>query len=68
MNIELHDAPQGCKVRVISNNIAIPPASKPINMGDVLFFWHMDGMYGRCTDEDGVSVYPAAWTKVRVIK
>jgi len=67
MSIELYDAPEGCKVRVISEKIAVPPASCLIGMGDVLFFWHIDGMYAKCTNEDGVSVYPAAWTRVEVL-
>ncbi len=67
MSIKLQDAPNGCKVRILNDGVTVPPAADSISAGEVLFFWHIDGMYGRCTNEDGVTVYPVAWTLVRVL-
>ena len=66
--MEVHNVKYGTKVKVIDENIRVPPASIQVNTGDVITIHRLDGMYCNGYDKDGNRVYIAAWTEVEDIK
>jgi hypothetical protein len=51
-------------VRLLDDEIRVPPESPALRKGDVLFFDHVDGMYSYCLTPTKQLVHPAAWTNV----
>jgi hypothetical protein len=64
--VELYKVPEKSTVRVI-RGIQTPPASPEIKAGDILKFYHIDGMYSTCKNESGEWVYLVAWAEVEII-
>ncbi len=65
--MKLYDIPRRSFVRV-AEDAQVPPASHTsIELNDILFFDHIDGMYSFCINREGVVVHPAAWTQVEHI-
>jgi hypothetical protein len=68
--MKLYDVPRNSKVRVIdpdSTNRSGPPAARGFEVGEVLNFHGLDGMYSFCTDKDGNVVHLKAWAEVEVV-
>jgi hypothetical protein len=77
--MRLSDVPRGSKIRVIGDDVVVPPAHRCVSGGDqvgvvtiqqseTLTFHHLDGMYSLCTDSEGKYVHIAAWTEVEVVE
>jgi hypothetical protein len=64
--MKLHNVPHNTKIRVLGN-IAIPPASPIIQIGDILYFRNLDTMYSRCENENGETVYLFSLAEVEII-
>lgn len=64
--MKLYDVPRNSKI-VVMGNIKTPPASIPIQKGDVLQFHHIDGMYSYCKNENGDVVHLLASAEVEII-
>jgi len=64
--MKLYNCKKGDKIRLYET-ASIPPSHRPLPLGEVLTFDHIDGMYSLCYDTDGQYVHPAAWTEVLVI-
>lgn len=61
--MKLYEVPNNTKVKVLSE-VKVPPGAPLINVGDIIKFGHIDGMYSYCHNEDGELVHMAAWTEV----
>ena len=62
--MEAHNVKYGTKVIVTDENVKTPPSSIPINKGDKITIYRLDGMYCNGTDKDGNRIYVAGWTEV----
>lgn len=56
----------GTKVKVVNDNVVIPPASILVSKGDIVVIEGLDGMYCYCINDAGDKVYIAAWTEIEV--
>ena len=65
--MELHKAPARTWVRILGDNMN-PPARTTTEIGDIIWFNHLDGMYSYCLTEQGDVVHLVAWTNVEVIE
>jgi len=65
--MKLYNCKKGDKVRLYQDAL-IPPAHRPLLLGEVLSFDHVDGMYSLCKDKEGNIVHPAAWSEVEIVK
>ncbi len=64
--MEAYNVKYGTKVIVIDENVKTPPSSIPINKGDEITIYRLDGMYCNGIDKDGNIIYIAAWTEVEL--
>ena len=62
--MEAHNVKYGTKVIVTDDEVKTPPSSIPINKGDEITIYSLDGMYCNGIDKDGNRIYIAAWTEV----
>ena len=44
-----------------------PPGAKAVDVGQMIKFHHIDGMYSYCKTVDGDVVHLPAWTEVEVL-
>lgn len=65
--MKLYEVPNNTKVRIIETP-NLPPSAVDIKENEVLKFFHIDGMYSYCKNEEGKLVHPAAWTEVEIVK
>ncbi len=86
--MKLYDAPRNSYIRVSnvqnedkyksqskgeSSEVRIPPSAPSINVGQLIFFDHIDGMYSLCYEVDEVTLelgnpcHMAAWTEVEIV-
>ena len=61
---KLYEMPRKVNVRIMDENVKVPPGAYPLSKGDVIHFDHVDGMYSYCTLPNGELVHLAAWTEV----
>ena len=69
MPTELHNVPRTVKgtwVKLVNHEEG-PPGAGMWQAGDLILFYHVDGMYSTCTDRAGNPVYLKAWAEVEVI-
>ncbi|MEA3317916.1 MAG: hypothetical protein U9R54_08160 [Bacteroidota bacterium] len=66
--MKAYNVKYGAKVKVIDDNIEIPPASIPVNKGDEIKILRVDGMYCKGINKDNDKVFIAAWTEVEQIQ
>lgn len=62
--MEAHNVRYGTKVIVTDNNIKTPSASIPVNKGDEITVYELDGMYCNGRNKDGDRIHIAGWTEV----
>ena len=62
--MEAHKVKYGTKVIVTDNEVKTPLSSIPVNKGDEITIYRLDGMYCNGIDKDGNRIYIAAWTEV----
>lgn len=55
------------KVKVLDDNVQIPPASAPVIKGDVVTIYRLDGMYCNGVNSNGDRIYIAGWTEVECL-
>ena len=65
--MEASNIKYGSKVIVTDENVKIPPSSIPINKGDIITIYKLDGMYCNGLDKNGNIIYIAGWTEVEPI-
>lgn len=65
--MKLYECSRGDVVRVVDEDVRVPPAAPTVLRGDVLHFRHIDGMYGMCVDVENIIYYLAAWTEVELV-
>ncbi len=62
--MEAHNVKYGTKVIVTDDVVKIPPSSIPVNKGDEITIYRLDGMYCNGINKDGNRIYIAGWTEV----
>ena len=65
--MKLREVSRNSKI-IVKDKIITPPASLPIEEGDILQFHRIDGMYSYCKNENGDVVHLLASAEVEVIK
>lgn len=65
--MEAYKVKKGTKVVVTDDNTKTPPASTPVNKGDIITIINIDGMYCNGVNENGDRIYVAAWTEVEIV-
>jgi hypothetical protein len=69
--MKLYLAPRERWLRCIGEDATgahVPPSSLPLDSHRKFKLHNVDGMYSRCTDEFGNTIYPAAWTDVEEVE
>lgn len=61
--MKLYQLSRKCNVRVLDEDVRVPPGAPAISKGDIVFFDHIDGMYSFCKKGDQI-VHLPAWTEV----
>lgn len=64
--MKLYEVPQKSYVLVVGSSMA-PPGAVDNKEGDVLYFYHIDGMYSYCKDEEGNIRHLPAWQEVIIV-
>jgi hypothetical protein len=66
--MKLHDIPNRNYVRISQpgkgREVRVPPGAPVLEVGQVIFFDHIDGMYSYCKTLDGRLVHLVAWAEV----
>jgi|GEM_PF-858395 len=65
--MKLHKVKNGSRIRILADAKA-PPAHRDFSLGEELEFYHIDGMYSYCKDDDGNVVHLVAWADVEVVR
>ena len=65
--MKLYDCPRNSVVRIIGNSSS-PPGALEVQPNEVIKFYHIDGMYSYCKNEEGIIVHLPAWQEVEVLK
>lgn len=65
--MKLYKAPRRTWLRVLGEN-KIPPAAPDIEIDDIIWFSHIDGMYSYCKNKNGDVVHLVSWAEVEVIE
>jgi len=63
--MEAHNVKYGTKVIVTDENVKTPTSSIPVNKGDEITIYKLDGMYCNAVDKYGNKIYIAGWTEVK---
>jgi hypothetical protein len=45
----------------------IPPSHRALEYGEVVHFYHLDGMYSYCKDAAGEVIHLVAWQEVEIV-
>jgi hypothetical protein len=64
--MKLYDVPRNSWVIPIEETTA-PPGARVVDVGEILKFHHVDGMYSYCHDKLGNVVHLPAWQEVEVV-
>ena len=62
--MEAYNVKYGTKVIVTDEDVKTPPSSIPVNKGDEITIYKLDGMYCNGINKDGDRIYIAALTEV----
>lgn len=65
--MKLYELSRKCNVRVLDEDVGVPPGAPVISKGDIIFFDHIDGMYSYCKNNQGEVVHLPAWTEVEQV-
>ena len=65
--MKLYELSRKCNVRVLDEDVRVPPGAPVISKGDIIFFDHIDGMYSYCKNNQGEVVHLPAWTEVEQV-
>lgn len=65
--MKLYDCPLNSLIRVLETP-GTPPASQEVIKGEIIKYYHIDGMYGKCKNQENAPVYIKAWTEVEVME
>jgi len=66
--MEAYQVKHKTKVVVIDDNIIVAIGSPPINKGDEITIYRLDGHYCNGINKDGDKIYISAFTEVEPIK
>jgi hypothetical protein len=65
--MEVYEVKRGTKVIVIDDDIKMAIGSPPVNKGDEITIYRLDGMYCNGINKDGERIYISAFTEVKPI-
>ena len=70
--MQLHKVRRGSRIRINADwaegENSHPPAHREFKPDEELEFYHIDGMYSYCKDDDGNVVHLVAWAEVEVLR
>ncbi len=61
--MELHKVANNTHIKVL-DDIKVPVGAPSIKKGEILKFYHIDGMYSKCMNKKGDIVHLVAWAQV----
>lgn len=64
--MKLYEVPVNTMVRLVEG-ATVPPDAQGLQVGQELFFRHVDGMYSLCFTADREIVHPMASTEVEIV-
>lgn len=64
--MKLYEVPRNSIIRVVGGVFG-PPGAPEVDQGEVVQFYHVDGMYSYCKNEYGDIVHVPAWQEVEVL-
>lgn len=64
--MKLYEVPSNTYVKVLEAEVP-PPGALAVDVGQIIYFSHIDGMYSYCKDIDGNIVHLKAWTEVEIV-
>lgn len=64
--MKAYNVKYGTKVTVVDDDVRVPVDSIPVNKGDEITIYRLDGTYCNGIDKDGNRIYIAGWTEVNV--
>lgn len=64
--MKLYKVPRDTRIRVMEF-LPAPPGGIEAEVGDVLMYHHVDGMFSYCTNKDGKTVYLRAAAEVEIV-
>ena len=64
--MKLYEVPNNTRVKILQAEVP-PPGGLHIDVGQNVFFHHIDGMYSYCIDNKGNVVHLKAWTEVEIV-
>ena len=64
--MKLYEVPRNTYVKVLEAE-APPPGALAIDVEQIVYFSHIDGMYSFCETKDGDIVHLKAWTEVEIV-
>ena len=65
--MKLYDVPRNTMIRILKQEDP-PPCGLPSEEGELIKFWHIDGMYSYCRNSKNETVHLKAWTEVEIVK
>ena len=65
--MKLYEAPRNCKVRILADTKTPPFSRAAPEVGEVLEFHHVDGMYSLCKTESGAWCHPLSTTEIEIV-
>lgn len=65
--MEVYEVNYNTKVKIIDENVKIPPGAKIVKKDDIVTIFKLDGMYCNGIDETGERIYIGGWTKVEIV-
>lgn len=74
MALKLYEIPNNTWIKILSQSdkmpsgIHVPPCASKVEESEIIYFFHVDGMYSFCQKLDGTICHIAAWTEVETVK
>ena len=65
--MKLYSVPPNTKVRLLGD-LKNPPGAPEPDVGTVVLFKHVDGMYSYCLTHKGEVVHPVAWSEIEIVE
>lgn len=62
--MKLFECKENSWVRIMGEDLMVPPAAPILEKEQIIKFHHIDGMYSLCHDVEGNIVHLVAWAEV----
>ena len=65
--MKLYTVPKNTKVRLLGE-LLNPPGAPELDVGTIVLFKYVDGIYSYCLTDKGEVVHPVAWSEVEIME